>query len=75
MTGGFPINILNAIKAVPEVCAIYCATGNPVEVIVADTGSGRGILGVVDGARSKGIETESDVQARKQMLRKFGYKL
>jgi adenosine/AMP kinase len=75
MTGGFQINILNAIKAVPEVCAVYCATGNPVEVIVADTGSGRGILGVVDGARSKGIETESDVQARKQMLRKFGYKL
>ena len=75
MTGGFPINILNTIKAVPEVCAIYCATGNPVEVIVVVTGSGRGILGVVDGARSKGIETESNVQARKQMLRKFGYKL
>ena len=75
MTGGFPINILNAIKAVPEVCAIYCATANSVEVIVADTGSGRGILGVVDGVKSKGIETESDVEARKQMLRKFGYKL
>jgi hypothetical protein len=75
MTGGFPINILNTIKAVPEVCAIYCATANPVEVIVADTGNGRGILGVVDGVRSKGIETESDVEARKQMLRKFGYKL
>jgi adenosine/AMP kinase len=75
MTGGFPINILNTIKAVPEVCGIYCATANPVEVIVADTGTGRGILGVVDGAKSKGIETESDVEARKQMLRKFGYKL
>ena len=75
MTGGFPINILNAIKAVPEVCAIYCATANPVEVIVADTGNGRGILGVIDGVKSKGIETESDVEARKQMLRKFGYKL
>jgi adenosine/AMP kinase len=75
MTGGFPINILNTIKAVPEVCAIYCATANPVEVIVVDTGNGRGILGVVDGVKSKGIETESDVEARKQMLRKFGYKL
>ena len=75
MTGGFPINILNTIKAVPEVCTIYCATANPVEVIVADTGKGRGILGVVDGVQSKGIETESDVEARKQMLRKFGYKL
>ena len=74
MTGGFPINILNTIKAVPEVCAIYCATANSVEVIVADTGTGRGILGVVDGVKSKGIETESDVEARKQMLRKFGYK-
>ena len=51
MTGGFPVNILNTIKAVPEVCAIYCATANPVEVIVADTGSGRGILGVIDGVK------------------------
>jgi adenosine/AMP kinase len=75
MTGGFPINILNAIKAVPEVCSIYCATANPVEVIVAETETGRGILGVIDGARSKGTETESDVQARKQLLRTFGYKL
>jgi uncharacterized protein len=75
MTGGFPINILNTIKAVPEVCTIYCATANPVEVIVADTGNGRGILGVVDGATSKGIETEADVEARKKMLRQFGYKL
>ena len=64
MTDGFPINILNAIKAVPEVCAIYCATANPVEVIVADTGKGRGILGVVDGVQSKGIETDADVEAR-----------
>lgn len=75
MTGGFPVNILNTIKAVPEVCNIYCATANPVEVIVADTGNGRGILGVVDGARSQGIETESDVEARKKLLRQFGYKL
>jgi adenosine/AMP kinase len=75
MTGGFPVNILNTIKAVPEVCAIYCATGNAVQVIVADTGDGRGILGVVDGDKSKGIETAVDIDARKQMLRTFGYKL
>jgi adenosine/AMP kinase len=75
MSGGFPINILNTIKAVPEVCTIYCATGNPVEVIVAETASGRGILGVIDGMKSSGIETESDIDARKQMLRRFGYKL
>ena len=75
MSSGFPINILNTIKAVPEVCAIYCATANPVEVIVAETDKGRGILGVIDGMKSKGIEAESDITARKQMLRKFGYKL
>ena len=75
MSGGFPINILNTIKAVPEVCGIYCATANPVEVIVADTGNGRGILGVVDGVRCQGVETEADVEARKAMLRRFGYKL
>jgi adenosine/AMP kinase len=75
MSGGFPISILNTIKAVPEVCGIYCATANPVQVIVADAAEGRGILGVIDGAKSKGIETESDIAARKQMLRKFGYKL
>lgn len=75
MSNGFPINILNIIKTVPEVCAIYCATANPAEVVVADTGSGRGILGVIDGAKTKGIETESDIAARKQLLRKFGYKL
>jgi len=75
MTGGFPINILNTVKAVPEVCGIYCATANPVEVIVADTGRGRGILGVIDGAASKGVESDADVQARKDLLRRFGYKL
>jgi len=73
--GGFPVNILNTIKAVPEVCNIYCATANPVEVIVAETSGGRGILGVIDGMKSKGIETEADIEARKQMLRKLGYKL
>ena len=75
MKGGFPINILNTIKAVPEVCGIYCATANPVEVIVAETGTGRGILGVIDGMKSKGIENETDIGVRKQLLRKFGYKL
>ena len=75
MSGGFPLNILNTIKAVPEVCAIYCATANPVEVVVAETEAGRGILGVIDGMKSKGLEAEADIAARKQMLRKFGYKL
>jgi adenosine/AMP kinase len=75
LSGGFPINILNTIKAVPEVCGVFCATANPTEVIVAETETGRGILGVVDGFRSKGVETEADIAARRQLLRKFGYKL
>jgi hypothetical protein len=75
MTGGFPINILNTIKAVPEVCQVYCATANPAEVIVAETAQGRGILGVVDGVKTQGVETDADIAARKQLLRKFGYKL
>ena len=75
MSDGFPVNILNTIKTVPEVCGIYCATANPVEVVVAETGGGRGILGVIDGMKSKGIEAEADIAARKEMLRKFGYKL
>lgn len=70
----FPINVLPAIKNVPEVCRIFCATANPVEAIVAETDQGRGILGVIDGFRSKGIETEEDIAARKQLLRNFGYK-
>lgn len=70
----YPINILNAVKQVPEVCRIYCATSNPVEVIVAETAQGRGILGVVDGFASKGIETDADIAARKELLRKIGYK-
>lgn len=74
MENGFPINILNAIKNVPEVCRIHCATANPTEVIVAETEQGRGILGVVDGIRTKGIETEADVAKRKEFLRKSGYK-
>jgi len=74
MKGGFPINILNTIKAVPEVCGIYCATANPVEVIVAESEQGRGILGVIDGSAPKGVETEADVQARQGFLRMIGYK-
>jgi uncharacterized protein len=71
----FPINVLNAVKNVPEVCRIFCATANPVEVIVAETEQGRGIIGVIDGFKSKGIETEADIQERKQFLRAIGYKL
>lgn len=72
---GFPVNILNAIKNVPEVCHIYCATANPVEVVVAETDQGRGIMGVVDGTKTKGIENEKDIRERKELLRKIGYKL
>lgn len=75
MTGGFPINILNAVKAVPEVCGIYCATANPAEVVVAETEKGRAILGVVDGARTKGIEGPDGIEWRKDFLRRIGYKL
>jgi uncharacterized protein len=75
LEGGFPVNILNTIKNVPEVCRIFCATANPVEVIIAETEQGRGILGVIDGAKTKGIETETDIQGRKALLRKIGYKL
>lgn len=75
MEGGFPINILNTIKNVPEVCRIFCATANPVEVIVAETEQGRAILGVVDGLRTQGIETERDIAQRTELLRKIGYKL
>ena len=73
--GFYPINVLNAIKMVPEVCRIFCATANPVEVIIAETAQGRGILGVVDGVKTKGIETEEDVAQRKDFLRMIGYKL
>jgi adenosine/AMP kinase len=72
--GFFPINVLNAVKSVPEVCRIFCATANPVEVLVAQTEQGRAILGVVDGESPLGIEDESDIQWRKDLLRKFGYK-
>ncbi|MDH5623321.1 MAG: adenosine-specific kinase [Candidatus Bathyarchaeota archaeon] len=75
LKNAYPINVLDKIKQVPEVCSIQAATANPLEVIVAETEQGRGILGVVDGSKSKGIETEKDVKARKELLRKIGYKL
>jgi hypothetical protein len=71
----YPINVLNAIKNIPEVCTIYCASTNPVEVIIAETDMGRGILGVIDGLKPKGIETDTDITWRKEFLRKIGYKL
>jgi uncharacterized protein len=71
----YPINVLNAIKQCPEVCSIFCATANPVEVIIAETEQGRSVLGVVDGFSSKGIESEKDIKERKEFLRKIGYKL
>lgn len=75
LRGCFPINVLNAVKAVPEVCAVYCASANPVEVVLAQTRQGRGVLGVVDGARSTGIETPADAEDRKAFLRRIGYKV
>lgn len=75
MQNGFPINILNAIKQVPEVTRVFCATANPTQVIVAQTGQGRAILGVVDGESPKGVEGDEDIAKRKQFLRMIGYKL
>jgi adenosine/AMP kinase len=75
MEDGFPINILNTVKNVPEVCQIFCATANSVEVIVAESEQGRGILGVIDGAKTRGLESEADIKFRKDFLRKIGYKL
>ena len=71
----YPINMLDKIKAVPEVCSIFAATANPIQVVVAETGQGRGILGVIDGSKPKEIETPKDVEDRKSFLRKIGYKL
>ncbi len=72
---GYPLNVLNQVKQVPEVCRVYCATANAVEVVVAQTEQGRGILGVIDGGAPLGVESEEDVAARKELLRKIGYKL
>jgi len=75
MREAFPINVLNSVKMCPEVCRIYCATANPLEVVVAETDQGRGIMGVIDGASPKGVEQDSDRAARKALLRNFGYKV
>jgi adenosine/AMP kinase len=75
LENAFPVNVLNQIKNVPEVCRIFCATANPLEVVVVKTAQGRGVMGVIDGFVPKGIETEVDVKERKELLRKFGYKL
>ncbi len=72
---GFPVNVLNQVKLVPEVCRIYCATANPVQVIVGETDAGRGILGVVDGGSPLGVESDADVEDRRELLRAIGYKL
>ena len=71
----FPINVLNAVKGCQEVCRIFCATANPVEVILAETEQGRGIVGVIDGLSPLGVESENDVAERKALLREFGYKV
>ena len=70
-----PINVLNAVKMVPEVCRVFCATANPTEVVLAETDQGRGILGVIDGFHGKGVEDEAEIKWRKDLLRKIGYKL
>jgi uncharacterized protein len=75
LRGAYPISVLNRIKNVSEVCNIFCATANPVQIIIAETEQGRGILGVIDGFKTKGVETEKDVQDRKALLRKIGYKM
>ncbi len=75
MKDSYPINVLNTIQQVPEVARIFCATANPVEVIIAETNQGRGILGIIDGFASKGIETEDDIDDRKRLLRAIGYKM
>ncbi len=75
LKNAYPINVLDKIRKVPEVCTIFAATANPLEVIIAETAQGRGIIGVVDGLKSKGIETDADIKERKEFLRKIGYKL
>ena len=72
---GFPVNVLNQVKSVPEVCRVFCATANSTQVLVAETEQGRGIVGVVDGEPPLGVETDDDERDRKELLRRFGYKL
>ncbi|MGA2855598.1 MAG: adenosine-specific kinase [Candidatus Sulfotelmatobacter sp.] len=74
MQNAYPINVLNAIRNVPEVCSIFCATANPVQIIVAESEQGRGVLGVIDGSSPKGVEGQTDVAWRHDLLRKIGYK-
>lgn len=74
LRNAYPINVLNAIRRVPEVCSIFCATANPVEVVVVRSQQGRGVLGVIDGSSPKGVETEADAEGRRNFLRKIGYK-
>ena len=74
LRGAYPINVLTQLKAVPEVCSIYAATANPLEVVIAETEQGRGIIGVIDGAKPRGVEDESGIRWRKDFLRKIGYK-
>jgi len=71
----YPVNVLNAIKTIPEVCMVYCATANPVEVVIAESDTGRGVMGVIDGLKPKGVENAQDIVWRKELLRKIGYKL
>jgi uncharacterized protein len=75
LADGFPVNVMNQIKAVPEVCTIFCATANQVEILIATTGRGRGLVGVIDGSPPVGVETDADVAARHRLLREIGYKL
>ena len=75
LKNAYPINVLDKVKNVAEVCTIYAATANPLEIIIAETKQGRGILGVIDGTKSKGIETDQNIKERKKFLRKIGYKL
>ncbi|MCW4007723.1 MAG: adenosine-specific kinase [Candidatus Bathyarchaeota archaeon] len=75
LMNAYPINVLDKIKKVPEVCTIFAATANPLEVLIAETAQGRGVIGVVDGLKSKGIEADADIKERKEFLRKIGYKL
>ena len=75
LRNGFPVNVLNAVKTVPEVCRIFCATANPLEVLVAETDRGRGIVGVIDGETPLGVETDDDVAARLDLLRSIGYRV
>ncbi len=75
LRNAYPLNVLDKVKKVPEVCTIYAATANPLQVLIAETEQGRGIIGVVDGFKSKGVETDADIRERREFLRKIGYKL